>query len=1201
MTEPNTTGSLEGANDTPMNDQVDLGVVNSTLEPTVPAVASAPKPPPVQPKKGVSRLKITAITILSVIILGAIGYAVLQRTQRMSPAQDKAYNAQHIDLESLELSDTANEQPSTLTVNGQLAISGSLQVAPGTKPVNPQMGQIYFDKDTQQLGFYNGSDFVYLQGGSLVEGDTIYTTNVTNVNVAGAVTNISDVTNVTNITNNYSTETPPAILLQGDTPGTVQTGNFAIDGTGALNIADIGTGNITTAVIDAATINTTTVTTATINTATVTNGNITLVNTAQVNSEGQAFTVNKFAEVPSGVPVTIGQTTIGPSSLNTGFSTVATKLITGGSGGPLQSLSMYIVRSPVVYSLYGNWPLAAPIELPLIVSFYADDGSYPDRPGELLWTQTIDDVDITDNAWLTIDTENTPLQPSTPYWVSVRLPYNNNAPFYQLGANFSLGKVTKTTANNTCSTGEGWTGTATDPFSSTPCTLSSEMLNIYMNYITDPSTGGAGAMFSLTDKGQAAFRNTEDSLNAFKIQDAASGSTVFNVDTFYRRVAIGKATADYKLDINGDLNLSSSSPLRFGGTAALVGNSTTTTLMGTNIYVQGDVFTVQNAAGTSNYLSVNGTNGATTLAGATTFNSTTTHTGPATFGSTMAVAGATTLSGTATLNGATTVNNTLTNKVNSTTAFRVQNAASSTLFNVDTTNNDITVGSGSSTFAINRDDTPPPPAGTNVDIGTTTSLLSSNTSYRTGTSQLAIKVTTGPGGGTLQSLSAYVLANSGYTFYLGLYTDDGNFPNSRPDALLAQTAATTSVASQWNTAPVLAPVTLDPYTSYWIAIGLPPNIVIPQGSGGPSHTICSGPALFSAPTMGAHWSDKNSYCAGYGTSDLSLYATYLTDPADSSAGNAMFSLSNTGQALFRATEDSTRAFRVQDATNGATLFNINSVTGNLSIGKKDANYKLDIAGGDINLSNGTSLRFGGSAAVYGNSTSTVVTGGTVNVQSANFRVQSADGGTNYLTITSGVATFAGATTFSSTTAHTGAATFSSTATLNGATSINNTLTNKVTSASAFKIQNGSSVDLFVADTTNRIITVKGADTTFASLTVTDAHIKLTQTTAPTISTPTNCGTTPTATVAAGSTDTAGTFTITTGTDGTSSTCDTTLTFRTTYGTAPKSIIVSPRSAIASQRGIYAAPATTTDFAVGFANSAGGTDNTAYTFSYWVIE
>jgi len=154
----------------------------------------------------------------------------------------------------------------------------------------------------------------------------------------------------------------------------------------------------------------------------------------------------------------------------------------------------------------------------------------------------------------------------------------------------------------------------------------------------------------------------------------------------------------------------------------------------------------------------------------------------------------------------------------------------------------------------------------------------------------------------------------------------------------------------------------------------------------------------------------------------------------------------------------------------------------------------------------------------------------------------------------------------------------------------------------FQIQSSASTPLLTADTTTMTITIGGTNTAYATLTLADAHFASTQTTPPTIGTPANCGATPTAAVTAGSTDSAGSFTVTTGTGGTSSTCDTILTFHQAYGSAPKSIIVVGKTDAASaQRQVFVTAATTTTFTISFANSAGGADSTPYKFDYWIIE
>jgi hypothetical protein len=159
------------------------------------------------------------------------------------------------------------------------------------------------------------------------------------------------------------------------------------------------------------------------------------------------------------------------------------------------------------------------------------------------------------------------------------------------------------------------------------------------------------------------------------------------------------------------------------------------------------------------------------------------------------------------------------------------------------------------------------------------------------------------------------------------------------------------------------------------------------------------------------------------------------------------------------------------------------------------------------------------------------------------------------------------------------------------------------STSAFQIQDSASTPLFVADTTGKNLTVQGTTTTFANLVVTNAHFASTQTNPPTISTPASCGTTPTATLTAGSTDSAGSFVITAGTGAVTGPCTVTMTFNQTYGTAPKSVMITPTTAVGTspqgKAGIVTAT-TATNFTTAITpnNPATGEVNSYY---YWVIK
>ena len=156
------------------------------------------------------------------------------------------------------------------------------------------------------------------------------------------------------------------------------------------------------------------------------------------------------------------------------------------------------------------------------------------------------------------------------------------------------------------------------------------------------------------------------------------------------------------------------------------------------------------------------------------------------------------------------------------------------------------------------------------------------------------------------------------------------------------------------------------------------------------------------------------------------------------------------------------------------------------------------------------------------------------------------------------------------------------------------------SATEFQIQDANSTPLFTADTSAMHIDITGTPPAFATLSLTNAHITTTQTTAPTISTPTNCGTAPSAAITAGSTDIAGSFTITAGT-GSPTTCDTTVTLNMTYGSPPKSVLIMPTSAVGAATGaltarVTAVSATSFTIQISPVNAAAGI---VYSFYYMV--
>lgn len=162
---------------------------------------------------------------------------------------------------------------------------------------------------------------------------------------------------------------------------------------------------------------------------------------------------------------------------------------------------------------------------------------------------------------------------------------------------------------------------------------------------------------------------------------------------------------------------------------------------------------------------------------------------------------------------------------------------------------------------------------------------------------------------------------------------------------------------------------------------------------------------------------------------------------------------------------------------------------------------------------------------------------------------------------------------------------------------------KTVSNSALLIQDASNNTLFNADTSGMVIKVSGTTDTFATLQIDNAHFKSTQSNAPAIGTPTNCASTPSAAITSGSTDAAGSFTVTVGSGGSQATCDTVVTFNQAYGTAPKAVMLSPTKAVGSATQVLPAQVnatSSTTFTVQISPTTAA-DGGVYSYYYWVIE
>lgn len=117
--------------------------------------------------------------------------------------------------------------------------------------------------------------------------------------------------------------------------------------------------------------------------------------------------------------------------------------------------------------------------------------------------------------------------------------------------------------------------------------------------VTD-STPTAQLVMQITDEGATLFKNRTNSTSAFQVQPSGSTTPILNVDSTNSRVGVGLGTPGYKLDVAGDLNVSTGSVYRVAGAA---GTALTCTggMMIQNATVTGGIITAGSCASASGF------------------------------------------------------------------------------------------------------------------------------------------------------------------------------------------------------------------------------------------------------------------------------------------------------------------------------------------------------------------------------------------------------------------------------------------------------------------------------------------------------------------------------------------------------------------------------------------------------------------------
>jgi hypothetical protein len=199
--------------------------------------------PPVEPKVGrpLFRRGWLLGTIATALLMVAIGgFIVLRGTSGVDNTSANVKDGNYT-VTSIPLSDLANgnqlsiDSGKQLSVNGQLRINDSAVLTPSAQPTNPTNGQMYLDKDTNQLMYYNGTQFVPLatsiggQAGTINVGSGINLVNSTLVN--SGVVSIQGQTGAVNFSSgggislNGTTITNTGVLRISGTPGQLNVSN----------------------------------------------------------------------------------------------------------------------------------------------------------------------------------------------------------------------------------------------------------------------------------------------------------------------------------------------------------------------------------------------------------------------------------------------------------------------------------------------------------------------------------------------------------------------------------------------------------------------------------------------------------------------------------------------------------------------------------------------------------------------------------------------------------------------------------------------------------------------------------------------------------------------------------------------------------------------------------------------------------------
>lgn len=313
------------------------------------------------------------------------------------------------------------------------------------------------------------------------------------------------------------------------------------------------------------------------------------------------------------------------------------------------------------------------------------------------------------------------------------------------------------------------------------------------------------------------------------------------------------------------------------------------------------------------------------------------------------------------------------NSANDTNAFQVQTSTGTTVINVDTTNSRLGIGTASPqrTFhtAINNTQTTAPMAlleqagtgdatlefktpsksfilGQDASDASSFKLSSSTASASSATiGYTAAGASTNNGSNGLTACTKYTAAATGSVtsmsvyvnsvdpsptsnrFQVGIYSDDGGSPSSPSTRIANSAEATLTAANVWVSTPISASITSG--SVYWLCYQTNASA---STYNNPTYDN-NGTANQFAFQFNSYGTWNNSFGTVNGRNSIqpSVYATYTPTGSYDSFTKSLFKVTDSGQATFQNSTDSSTSFQIQNAA-GVALMTADTSNNRLYVG-----------------------------------------------------------------------------------------------------------------------------------------------------------------------------------------------------------------------------------------------------------------------------